>query len=102
MGEARITASIPVDFEAGAVRGRGKIKNLSDRGLFVRTNDLPYEGDVVALRFVPPGEGEIRLTGVVWWTTRSCPDRAQRPAGFGLCMIEDSPPYERAIAKLLP
>ncbi len=83
------------------MHGSGKIRNVGAQGLFVVTKTIPDEGETVCLCFVPPGESEIHLTGVVWWTTRSCPDRAQRAPGFGLRLIEDSEVYDRAIRRML-
>ena len=101
MSETRVRTSIPVDFETGGLRGSGRIKNVSEHGLFVSTRSLPDEGETVSLQFCPPGAGRIRVTGVVWWTTRSAVDRASRPAGFGLRLLEDVGSYGHAIDRLL-
>ena len=101
MTQSRARTSIPVDFEAADLRGSGRIKNVSAQGLFVGTSSIPDEGDLVRLRFTPPGEPKIHVVGLVWWTTRSCPDRAQRSEGFGLRVIENSAGFDRAVNRLL-
>ena len=102
MTQSRARTSIPVDFEATDVRGTGRIKNLSAQGLFIGTTSrIPDEGELVHLKFAPPGEPSIHVVGLVWWTTQACPDRAQRSPGFGLRLIEDSAAYDRAVDRLL-
>ena len=102
MEHSRARTSIPVEFEASEMRGSGKIENLSAQGLFVGTTDVPAEGDSVRLRFSAPGEPSVELTGLVWWTTLSAPDRARRAPGFGLRLLDDSEAYDRIVSRLLP
>ena len=40
----RVMKRIPAAFEAGRLRGKGHIKNISKEGLFLRTNALPEAG----------------------------------------------------------
>jgi hypothetical protein len=101
MNHSRVRTSIPVEFEAGDLRGSGKIRNVGLQGLFVRTSDVPAEGDTIRLSFAAPGESKIQVLGMVWWTTMSAPDRARRPPGFGLRLIEDSEAYDRVVSRLL-
>ena len=87
----RITTCIETEFEAGGLRGKGKIRNMSEGGLFVDTACVPEEGESVDLSFTAPGGQEVNLSGFVWWTTNDVDGRRHRAPGFGfLRLLDDS------------
>ncbi|MGI9592548.1 MAG: PilZ domain-containing protein [Myxococcota bacterium] len=101
MAAERILTSIPVDFEGLEVSGSGVIQNLGLGGLFVGSRTIPAEGEPVSLHFELPGEIEISLTAMVWWTTDSGPKERSANPGFGLRLVDAHDDYEEAVAKLL-
>ena len=97
MSEKRIRTSIETEFEVRGRRATGKIKNVSEGGLFVGTAAIPEEGENVALRFRSPMGGEVSVSGLVWWTTEGV---ARRVHGFGLRVLDDSPEFRVLVANL--
>lgn len=95
----RIRTSIQTDFEAGALRGRGKIRNVAEGGVFVGTTQLPSQGDLVVLSFRGASGPPLEVTGLVWWTTLEAPGPHRMP-GFGMRLLDSSDEYERFYASL--
>lgn len=90
----RIRTSIQTDFEAGALRGRGKIRNVAEGGVFVGTTAMPSQGELVVLSFRAQGGAPLEVSGLVWWTTADAPGPHRAP-GFGMRLLEDSEEYSR-------
>jgi uncharacterized protein (TIGR02266 family) len=101
MATERILTSIPVDFEGLESAGTGVIQNLGLGGLFVGSRTIPSEGEPISLHFELPGEIEISLTGMVWWTTDAGPKERSANPGFGLRLVDPHEDYEEAVSKLL-
>ena len=91
--------AIPTEFRASSLTGRGKVKNVSDGGLFVGTSAIPDEGDTVELTLSAPGETPIEITGLVWWTTSDL-EAPNARSGFGLRLLEHSEQYLRLVESL--
>ena len=100
MAARRVRTSIGVEFDAGEVKGSGKIRNVGLGGFFVSTKAIPEPGEPVCLMFQPPGAEAISVMGLVWWTTRD-EIGPHRTPGFGLCLIERNEDYERAVGQLI-
>lgn len=83
----RIPTCIEAHFQSGGRSGTGTIKNVSEGGLYVRATAIPEEGESLDLRFRLPGRGEVKLTGLVWWTR--CEGNGGR-GGFGLRILDES------------
>lgn len=90
----RIRTAIQTEFEAGPIRGRGKIRNVAEGGMFVGTAQLPDQGETVLISFRDPQGVSLDVEGLVWWTTRDAPGPHRTP-GFGLRLLEESPDYIR-------
>lgn len=60
--------------EGGAVV-TGITRDLSIGGAFIESQDIPAFGSKVTMAIQVPGQGELRLVGIVRWT---------KPNGFGL------------------
>jgi DNA-directed RNA polymerase specialized sigma24 family protein len=73
----RILKRIPAAFEAGQLRGKGHIKNVSKEGLFVRTTVLPPTGTDVRVIFHDRTGSKIEVHGTVRWTTAQL-DKAEK------------------------
>ena len=99
MEDTRFRTLIPSRFRAGELAGKGKVRNVSQGGLFVLTRAIPEVGESISLRLRAPGRPAIEVRGLVWWTTRECENPSAR-SGFGLRLLESSAPYRRLIKSL--
>ena len=99
MTEPRTRTAIPTEFRATSLSGTGKVRNVSDGGLFVCTSAIPDEGDSVELKLSAPGEPPVEVTGLVWWTTSHL-DAPDARSGFGLRLLAQSEPYLRLLESL--
>jgi Tfp pilus assembly protein PilZ len=99
MTTRRIRTAIQAEFEVGALHGRGKIRNVAEGGVFVGTNQVPHQGELVSLSFRDHRGRSLDVRGLVWWTTSDSPGIHRAP-GFGMRLIEDSDDYSRFVASL--
>lgn len=100
MKDERIRTCIETDFEVAGRPAQGKIKNMSESGLFVGTTSMPEEGDNVDVCFRARGGDEIKLSGLVWWTTSDVDASERRAPGFGLRLLEEIDDLRGLLAKL--
>lgn len=100
MQDARVRTCIDTEFEVRGRRARGKIKNMSEGGLFVNSDSVPEVGESVDLSFRVPGGREVSLSGMVWWTTNGSDGKRHRARGFGLRLLDDSDDLRRFLASL--
>ncbi len=101
MDDPRVETEIQAEFLAGPLRANGKIRNLGENGLFVGTNTIPEQGEAVRLRFTAPGGDYVRVSGLVWWTSRDPDAREDVTPGFGMRLLAASPTYRMLISELL-
>ena len=80
----RVMKRIPAAFEAGKLRGKGHIKNISKEGLFVRADVLPAAGAPVRIVFHDRQGSKIEVRGTVRWTTQQLPPEEKAKPGFGV------------------
>ncbi len=99
MAEARVQTRFPMSFRAESLNGAGKVRNVSEGGLFVITSAIPEEGESIALTLKAPGRLPIRVTGFVWWTTKDRTQPQRRP-GFGLRLLDENERYLQLVATL--
>ena len=99
MTRPRMRTQIPTEFRTASLSGKGKVRNVSDGGLFVGTSAIPDAGDSVELRLSAPGEPPIEVTGLVWWTTSHL-EAPNAHSGFGLRLLGESEPYLRLLESL--
>ena len=100
MHDRRIRTSIETEFEVGGHREKGRIKNVSENGVFVATATIPEQGENVDLNFKTPGGEEVRLSGLVWWTTDDCGGTRRGAPGFGLRLLDDNEEFRQFWASL--
>ena len=81
------------------MHGSGKIRNVSEGGLFIGTAAIPPQGELAEVTFTPPGGGRIAVTGLVWWTTDDA-GGSHRARGFGLRVLEDSERFRSLVERL--
>jgi hypothetical protein len=77
----RAVKRIPASFQAGELRGSGRIAKLSQEGLFFCTTRLPSPGMQVRVTFEDAHGGKIEIDGTVRWNTAQLD--ASR-SGFGM------------------
>jgi Tfp pilus assembly protein PilZ len=99
MTHRRIRTAFNAEFEIGRMRGRGKICNVAEGGLFVGTAQVPDQGELVSLSFRDHKGRPQNVHGLVWWTTDNTPGSHRTP-GFGIRLLEDSESYSHFIASL--
>jgi Tfp pilus assembly protein PilZ len=99
MTQPRMRTVIPTEFHASSLSGRGKVRNVSDGGLFVGTSAIPQEGDTVELKLSAPGKPPIEVTGLVWWTTSNL-EAPNARSGFGLRLLDQNEQYLRLVKSL--
>jgi Tfp pilus assembly protein PilZ len=100
MHDGRIRTCIETEFEVTGHRATGKIKNVSESGVFVGTASIPEQGEDVDLNFKTPDGKEVRLSGLVWWTTDDCGGTRHRVPGFGLRLLDNNEEFRRFLASL--
>lgn len=90
----RRKAEWTVEFTQGPIRGTGITGDVSPRGMFVRSNQIPGTGPMVKLTVNLPEGRKLVLTGKV---VRSA---EENPPGFGLRLAEDVPGYDELLSRL--
>ncbi|MET0339719.1 MAG: TIGR02266 family protein [Polyangiales bacterium] len=63
----RFDTSISVDYSSGETFLFSYIQNISEMGIFIRTDEPLPVGTTLELRFAPDGETPIELVGEVTW-----------------------------------
>jgi len=99
MNEDRMRTQIPTEFRASQLVGKGKVRNISEGGLFVGTSEIPEEGEAVELKLSAPGRPPVEIQGLVWWTTRKI-EAPNGRRGFGLRLLDASESYLQLLASL--
>lgn len=95
----RRPAEMAVEFVQDGAYGTGVTGNLSRRGLFVRSSQIPGTGPAVHLTVKLPNGRRLDLTGRV---VRTVADAARRaaPSGFGVRLTGDSSEYDDLFSRL--
>ncbi len=97
----RILKRIPAAFEAGKLRGKGHIKNVSKEGLFVRTSALPPSGASVRIVFHDRNGSKIEVRGTVRWTTAQLPAGEVAKPGFGVYIPRGNESFDDFFEQIL-
>jgi hypothetical protein len=92
--QRRIRLSQPVSaaFVAGSARGKGRILDVSQGGIFVRSSLLPTGGTSVAASLELPSGRTIAVQGIVQWNTAHVECKLDTP-GFGVRLTLVPPEY---------
>jgi hypothetical protein len=90
------TSGIRVEFHAAGLSGSGTLRNLTERGLFIASADLPARGSAVTIRFTTPDKRRVEVAGRVGWIRESGPDQ-----GFGVALAGVDSEYGAFIGRLL-
>lgn len=96
----RTVTRVPASFEAGDLRGRAYVKNVSKGGVFLRSETLPTTGSEVRVLFHTREGCKVEVTGIVVWTTEDFEAPDARP-GFGVRFHSDSTAYREFYEQIL-
>ena len=97
----RRRAAMAVEFTQDTLRGTGITRDLSPRGIFVRSAQIPSTGPMLRLKVNLPDGRTLALTGrVVRGSTVISSSSVKAEPGFGLRIEEDSPEYEDFVSRL--
>ena len=97
----RILKRIPAAFEAGPLRGKGYIKNVSKKGLFIRSGVLPPVGSAVRVLFHDRNGSKIEIRGTVRWTTDQLPAGNKTKSGFSVYIPRDNEDFSEFLEQIL-
>ena len=98
MIDERHQTRIPAEFLADGWQGRGEVRNVSQGGLFVRTQEaIPDAGTEIKVTLTSPGKVPVEVQGFVWWTA---PPGQALPCGFAMRVLDDDEGYKRLVESL--
>lgn len=80
----RVVKRIPARYQCEGMIGKGHIKNVTQEGLFLRTDRLPSPGARIRLVFEPEDGPKVEVSGTVRWTTGQLQHAADTSPGFGM------------------
>ena len=80
----RAVKRIPARYQSEGLIGKGHIKNVTQEGLFLRTDRLPSPGAQVRVIFEPKNGPKVEVSGTVRWTTGQLQPTADSAPGFGM------------------
>jgi hypothetical protein len=88
----RLSQPISAAFVAGTARGQGRILDVSQGGIFVRSSLLPSGGTNLAASIELPSGRTIAVQGIVQWNTARVESKLETP-GFGVRLTLVPPEY---------
>jgi type IV pilus assembly protein PilZ len=77
------------------------IANISEMGIFVRTDEPKVEGTKVVLAFSPPGHEPFKLAGEVAWVNRVRPGGDNPNPGMGVRFVTLTPDERERIVEVI-
>ena len=92
--------AVEVAFVAEGVRGEGRVYDLSERGLFLRTPTLVKAGSRIQLELITPLKTEFIVQGVVCWNTATMPSRHES-SGFGVDVTRAGGDYQSFVPEVI-
>jgi hypothetical protein len=95
----RRRAAVNVEFTQGTLRGTGLTGDLSPRGMFVRSKEIPSTGPMLRLKVHLPEGRTLALTGRVVRGSTAL-SSAKAASGFGLRISGESTDYEELVLRL--
>jgi type IV pilus assembly protein PilZ len=97
----RYEASISVDYSSGETFLFSYIQNISEMGIFIRSDDPFPIGTVLQLRFVPDGQEPLEMSGEVTWINPYRPFGDNLNPGMGVRFRELSSELRERIVSLV-
>jgi type IV pilus assembly protein PilZ len=97
----RFETSISVDYSSGDTFLYSYIQNISEMGIFIRSEEPLPIGTALALRFSPDGQEAIELAGEVAWVNPFRPFGDNLNPGMGVRFSSLSPDMRERIVSLV-
>ncbi|MFW6050196.1 MAG: TIGR02266 family protein [Myxococcota bacterium] len=97
----RYTASISVDYSDGDHFLFAYIENISEMGIFIRTDDPLPVGTELSLRFTPDGTDPLELEGEVVWVNPWRPEGENLNPGMGVRFQNLSPDQREQVVDFI-
>lgn len=97
----RFDTSISVDYSSGDTFLFSYIQNISEMGIFIRSDSPMPVGTVLELRFAPDGQTAVELLGEVTWINPYRPFGDNLNPGMGVRFRDLSPELREKIVALV-
>lgn len=97
----RFETSISVDYSSGETFLFSYIQNISEMGIFIRSDDPFPIGTVLKLRFAPAGQEPIEVSGTVTWVNPYRPFGDNLNPGMGVRFEGLTPDLRERIVALV-
>jgi len=97
----RYETSISVDYSSGDTFLFSYIQNISEMGIFIRSDDPFPVGTVLRLSFTPDGQEPIELDGEVTWINPYRPFGDNLNPGMGVRFNDITPELRERIVELV-
>lgn len=97
----RFDTSISVDYSSGDTFLFSYIQNISEMGIFIRSDEPLPIGTVLELRFAPDGQEPMELAGEVTWVNPYRPFGENLNPGMGVRFDGLSPDLRERIVELV-
>jgi type IV pilus assembly protein PilZ len=97
----RFDTSISVDYSSGETFLFSYIQNISEMGIFIRSDEPLPIGTALELRFAPDGQEPIELAGEVTWVNPYRPFGDNLNPGMGVRFQQLTPEMRERIVALV-
>lgn len=97
----RFDAELSVDWASSDHFLFSYITNISEMGIFIRSDDPPVIGTALRLRFSIDDEPTLELAGVVAWINPVRTDRENLNPGMGVRFTELTPDQRERVVSLV-
>ncbi len=97
----RFDAELSVDWSSGENFLFAYITNISEMGIFIRTDDPPQVGASVRMRFAVEDQEPLSLDGMVVWVNPIRPEGDNPNPGMGVRFSELSPELRERVVDLV-
>jgi type IV pilus assembly protein PilZ len=97
----RYDAELSVDWSSGETFLFSYITNISEMGIFIRSDDPPKVGTTLSLRFATDEGEPLELEGVVVWINPVRPDGENLNPGMGVRFIHLSAEQRERVVDLV-
>jgi type IV pilus assembly protein PilZ len=84
----RFDTSIQVDYASGDTFLYAYITNISEMGIFIRSESPAARGTALTLRFAAPGGAALEIPGVVAWVNPVRPGGENPNPGMGIRFLD--------------
>ena len=97
----RFDAELSVDWASGENFLFSYITNISEMGIFIRSDDPPAVGTTLRMRFAPQGAEALALEGVVAWINPLRVDGENLNPGMGVRFTELTPEQRERLVEII-